>query len=86
MFKFVSKFVDSIVNTCKSCKDVVDLDIFTIESLILDNCVIISKLLHGLYCYIKNHYISSAQHQYSTTDVKLLKNYAFSTNTDIMFY
>ena len=44
MFKFVSKFVDSIVNICKSCKDVVDLDIFTLESLILDNCVIISKL------------------------------------------
>ena len=63
-----------------------DLDTFPLELLILDNCVIIDKSRHlSLLLYIKNLYISSANNRDSTTELKLPKNNAFLTNTDISF-
>ena len=51
-----------------------DLDIFPLESLILDNCVIIDKSKHWSLLLLKNLYIFNAKNRNSTTEVKPLKN------------
>ena len=65
-----------------------DLDIFPLESLILDNCVIIDKSKHwSLLLFKESLHIQRQKPELNHgSKASNLKNYAFLTNTDIMFH